>query len=81
MSQKQRLLEHLQSGETIDRLRALNKLGIFELSARIIDLEEMGYRVNKNRKNITNRWGENCRVVEYSLNIGINIWSPNNEKI
>lgn len=67
MSQKQRLLDHLKTGDTIDRLRALTELGIFELSARIIDLEEMGHVITKKRKPVTNRFGETCRVVEYSL--------------
>lgn len=68
MKQRERLLEHLKTGDSIDRLRALNLLGIFELSARIIDLEDRGHLISKKRKTITNRWGENCRVVEYSLN-------------
>ena len=42
-SQANRLLEWLQSGKSITRLEALVELGIFELSARIIDLEGEGY--------------------------------------
>ena len=77
MSQRERLLDHLQSGDTIDRLRALTELGIFELSARIIDLEEQGFNIDKKRKTVANRWGEKIRVVEYRLN-PVNVWSPGN---
>lgn len=66
-NQAQRLLNHFNEGKTIDRLRALNELGIFELSARLIDLQNAGYKFNKERKRVTNRFGEKCTVVEYSL--------------
>lgn len=75
MKQRERLLEHLKTGDSIDRLRALNLLGIFELSARIIDLEERGHLISKTRKSVMNRWGEKIRVTEYRIN-PVNIWSP-----
>jgi len=78
MKQRERLLEHLKTGASIDRLSALTELGIFELSARIIDLEDRGHRISKKRRAIINRWGEKIRVVEYSIN-PVNIWSPGNE--
>lgn len=78
MKQRERLLEHLKTGESIDRLNALTELGIFELSARIIDLEERGYSIIKTRKTVINRWDERIRVVEYALN-PVKIWSPENE--
>ena len=75
MKQRERLLEHLKTGASIDRLSALTELGIFELSARIIDLEDRGHRISKERKTVINRWNEKIRVVEYSIN-PVNIWSP-----
>lgn len=66
-TQTGRLLSHLEAGKTVNRLSALTDLGIFELSARVIDLEHEGYRLHKERKPITNRFGETARVVEYSL--------------
>lgn len=66
-SQAQRLLEHLKAGKAIDRLSALVELGVFELSARIIDLQNAGYQINKTRKQVTNRFGEKTSIVEYSL--------------
>ena len=66
-TQANRLLEHLQQGKPIDRLSALIELGIFELSARIIDLQNAGHSINKTRKQITNRFNEKASVVEYTL--------------
>jgi hypothetical protein len=66
-TQAGRLLAHLESGKSIDRLSALTDLGIFELSARLIQLENAGYVFNKIPKKVTNRFGESTRVIEYSL--------------
>ena len=68
-TQAGRLLTHLQAGHSIHRLSALIDLGIFELSARVIDLQSHGFTVNKNRIEITNRFGEKARVTEYSLKV------------
>lgn len=67
MTQSERLLDHLKNGKSITRLQALVDLGIFELSARIIELEKLGYSINKTRIQITNRFGEACRVTRYSM--------------
>jgi hypothetical protein len=67
MTQAERLKEALTNGHKITRLSALIDLGIFELSARIIDLERQGYKFNKPRIKVTNRFGESVTVVEYSL--------------
>ena len=66
-TQTSRLLEHLSAGKKIDRLAGLIELGIFELSARIIDLTNAGYKIHKERKQIINRFGEKISVTEYSL--------------
>lgn len=66
-TQAGRLLEHLEAGKSINRLSALIELGIFELSARIIDLESHGFKINKERKTVTNRFNEKTSVTEYSL--------------
>jgi hypothetical protein len=66
-TQAGRLLIHLQSGRSINRLTALIELGIFELSARLIELQNHGFKLNKERMSITNRYGEKTSVVEYTL--------------
>jgi len=67
-TQAGRLLEHLQKGKVINRLSALVDLGIFELSARLIDLQNHGFKINKKRIQVTNRFNEKTNVMEYSLN-------------
>jgi hypothetical protein len=66
-TQVNRLLEHLQNGRSIDRISSFRKLGIFELSARICDLEKLGHKIVKTRKKIRNRFEEEVTVVEYKL--------------
>lgn len=65
LSQEQRLLDWLKSGLTVTRLLALTELGIFELSARIKDLEAGGHTVKRRRVTVHNRWGEKASVCEY----------------
>ena len=54
MSQKQRLLDYLLGGNTVDRMDALNILGIFELSRAVTDLEKEGHTILKKTKKLTN---------------------------
>lgn len=66
-SQVNRLLEHFKSGGTVTSLKAYNELGITQLATRIKDLEEMGHVINRTWVKVFNRFGEECRVKEYSL--------------
>ena len=64
LSQKDRILHWFKYHKKLDRLQALQHLGIFELSARIVELEQKGYIFNKKSKTKKNKYGHyNC--VEY----------------
>lgn len=65
MSQESRLLSAFLAGRKITRLSALTELGIFELSARIKDLEAVGHTIKRRRVTVHNRWGEKASVCEY----------------
>jgi len=65
MSQAQRLEDHLQSGKTITRVTAYQELGIFELSARVKDLESRGLTVDRKPIKVVNRFNESIRVMAY----------------
>ena len=67
ISQNKKILEHLQSQGTITSLDAINKYGITRLSGRIFDLREQGHPIAKRMITVKNRFGEECRVAEYSL--------------
>lgn len=66
-TQAGRLLTHFQSGGKITSLRAYDHLGITQLGARISDLQDHGYLINKRWIEVKNRFNEACHVVEYSL--------------
>ena len=64
--QRYRLLDYLNTGKSITRITAFYDVGIFELAARIGDLEKEGHVFNRPRVKVTNRFGETISVVEYS---------------
>jgi hypothetical protein len=66
-TQSQRLLAHLEAGKTISRLQSLTELGVLELSARICELEKLGYAIQKTWITVTNRFGEEIKVREYCM--------------
>ena len=67
MTQCERLLEYMQTHESITQIEALNKLGIFRLASRISDLKRQGHVINKKTIVVKNRYGESSCVAEYSL--------------
>lgn len=66
-TQTDRLLAHFHAGYTITSLEAFNVLGITQLSARITDLENAGHSIKHERVKVRNRFGEDVRVVRYSM--------------
>lgn len=65
-NQCERLLKRLEVGP-VDPMVALSELGIYRLAARAFDLKESGYPVIKQTVEVTNRFGESCRVAQYRL--------------
>lgn len=65
-SQCSRILDHLQTAP-LDPLTAWQQLGVYRLAARIADLRAAGYTIERRTKEVSNRWGEVCRVAEYHL--------------
>lgn len=45
MTQNKEILQHLQTGNLLNPLQALNKFGCFRLSARINDLRNEGHSI------------------------------------
>lgn len=67
MTQNERLLEHLAKGKTIQPMQAWHNLGIYRLGSRIHDLRKSGNKIRRDWVTVYNRWGEECRVAEYKL--------------
>ena len=63
--QKERLLQLMQEGYTVNRINAMRELGIVELSARICELEKDGHEFTKDWIQQTNRFGENYKLRTY----------------
>lgn len=68
-TQCERLLEYLQAHliTGINPLESWQNLGIYRLGARIFDLKKAGYNIIANSCEVTNRYGEKCRVACYRL--------------
>lgn len=69
MSQVQRLIDHMTEGHVINRITSYNVLGIFELSARVIDAEKLGCVISRKWRTVSNRFGEKVRVKDYWMEV------------
>jgi hypothetical protein len=67
MTQRERLLRYAAwQGELgFTRLDAVREVGVFELAARIGELEAAGHRFKRKRETVPTRWGGNVRVTRY----------------
>lgn len=67
LSQTERLRRHLEAGKPINPLEAWQRLGIYRLSARVLDLRADGLNVRGEFVEVRNQFGEKCRVKQYSV--------------
>ena len=67
MTQCERLLEYLNTHDSITQMEALNELGIMRLASRVSDLNRQGYDIQKKMIVVKNRWGESCCIASYSF--------------
>ena len=65
--QTTRVHVYMLNHDHITALEAMNDLGIFRLGARIYDLKAQGVPVMDDWKEVTNRFGEKCRIKMYWL--------------
>jgi hypothetical protein len=67
MSQQRRILNHLASGKTLNRLESWSELGVLECPARICELRDRGFDIKTRMKTVINRYGEKVRIAEWSM--------------
>lgn len=67
MTQQDRILDFLNSGQKLTRLNAWSRLGILECPARISELRAQGHPIQTKMITVRNRYGENVRIAEWSL--------------
>ena len=62
VSQERAILSYLKRGKSLTPLEAFNRFGCFRLSARIYDMRQAGYTINKLTKKVGKK-----HVAEYRL--------------
>lgn len=67
MTQKEKVLRHLQTYGSITPLEAWSEYGIMRLGARIKDLEADGIPINHGRERAVNRFGEPVVFAKYEI--------------
>ncbi len=69
-TQNQWVLGTLRSGIRLTPLVATQDMGIMRLGARIYDLRQEGWDIQTRIVTVRNRFGEQCRVAEYYMELG-----------
>ena len=66
-TQCERVIEHMISHGYITQLQATYALGVLNLSARISDIEKLGYKIDRKNVRCKNRFGEKVTAMEYRI--------------
>jgi len=66
-TQCSRILAYMEKHGSVTQLEALTELGVMRLASRISNLRKSGYEIDCEWVEVTNRFGEKCRVKKYSL--------------
>lgn len=71
-TQNERILCYLEEHGCITQFEAMNHLGVMRLASRVSDLKKKGYPITSRSVTVRNRYGEPCRVKQYSMGRGMN---------
>lgn len=67
MTQRERILRHLQDYGSISSMEAVQEYGIMRLASRISDLKKAGIPIRREMVAGKNRYGENTSYARYSI--------------
>lgn len=67
MTQKDKVLQHLQEHGSITPLEALKEYDCMRLGARIYDLKRAGHRITTERETAINNRGERVAFARYRM--------------
>jgi hypothetical protein len=67
VTQKDRVLQYIRETGSITRAEGFTQLGITELASRIGELEDQGYRFEREPLIGKNRYGDTVRYIRYKL--------------
>ena len=68
-TQTERVLEYIEKNGSITQIEALNECGVMRLASRISDLKKLGYPISSNIEAVKNRFGENCYIKRYRMEV------------
>lgn len=66
-SQHKRILSHLKRGRKLTRAQAMDTLGIANVTARISELRQDGYKIEDTWEVARNRFGDACKFKVYYM--------------
>lgn len=66
-TQRMRIMRHLEDFGTLTSLEAMKEYGIMCLPSRISELRARGEKIEKTRREATNRYGDTIHFMEYRL--------------
>lgn len=66
-TQSERIIDYMYKHGGITQFDALNELGVMRLASRISELRRNGYEIGSKMVKVKNRYGETCRVKQYSF--------------
>ena len=67
LTQKQRILRHLNDKGSITALEAMKEYGIMRLTSRICELKDEGYKIRSEFVGSKNRYNEPVSFSRYSI--------------
>ena len=67
LTQKQRIIRHLNDKGAITSREAMNEYGIMRLSSRVCELRDEGYNIRSEFVSSINRYNEPVSFSKYSL--------------
>ena len=66
-TQRAQIVDYMRKHGSITRLDSSCKLFIFELSARVVELEARGWQFKKDRETHKNSYGQTKHFTRYSI--------------
>ncbi len=69
MTQKERILRHLQDVGSITNAEAMYEYGIGHLASRISEMRQNGIPIKSETESSTNRYGEKISYSRYRLEV------------
>ena len=67
LTQKDRILQYLRTGQSLTRLAAWDALGVLEAPARVSELRRDGHSIITTMITVTNRFGEKVKIARWAI--------------